>query len=149
MARRLVQISSVALVILGFLMVAEEARTQQASFQVVANPSLEMSTIGKKDLARIFLKQKKAWPNGAAAVPVDQKLSAAVRTEFSTAILRKGAKAVESYWNGQVFAGKASPPQTMGSDVEVLNFVRTTPGAVGYVSASAPTSGVIVLRIDG
>jgi ABC-type phosphate transport system substrate-binding protein len=34
------------------------------------------------------------------------------------------------------------------SDQEVLDFVRTNPGAVGYVSASAATGGVKVLTIQ-
>ncbi len=56
---------------------------------------------------------------------------------------------VDAYWQGLVFSGKASPPPTVGSDQEVVSFVRSTPGAVGYVSAGADTGGVKVLTING
>ena len=51
--------------------------------------------------------------------------------------------AVESYWQQQIFAGKEVPPAAKPSDEEVLAYVRSTPGAIGYVSAGASTTGFI------
>ena len=100
LTKRLIHYTVAALVIFCFLIVVEDVSTQEATFQIVAHPSLAIETIAKKDLARIFLKRKKAWPNGATATPVDQKTSVAVRSEFSLAVLGKDKKAVDSFWNG-------------------------------------------------
>ena len=70
-----------------------------------------------------------------------------VRAAFSEGVLNRSLADVESYWNSQVFSGKATPPRTASTDQEVLDFVRSTPGAVGYVSGDASTSGVQVLTI--
>jgi hypothetical protein len=72
-----------------------------------------------------------------------------VRRLFSESVLGKTIREVDSYWQGQVFSGKASPPPILGSDQAVVDFVRRTTGAVGYVSSSANTEGVRVLTISG
>lgn len=140
--------STLLAVAFALLAAVSTAETQSAGFTVVANPSVAVTAMETKDVARLFLKQRTRWPDGGRAVPVDQKMTAAVRVQFSEAVLGKSIADVESYWNGQVFAGKDSPPTTLASDDEVLAFVRRTPGAVGYVSAAAATSGVTVIVIQ-
>lgn len=129
------------------LVLAGVAGSQQPSVQIVAHPGVATVGIGKKDLSRIFLKQRTAWPDGSAAVVVDQPAAADVREAFSLEVLGKSVNAVESYWHGQVFAGKANPPTVLASDAEVLEFVRRTPGAVGYVASGTSTPGVKLLQV--
>jgi ABC-type phosphate transport system substrate-binding protein len=74
--------------------------------------------------------------------PVDQAKSSAVRDAFSREILGKSVAAVEQYWTQAIFSGRAVPPVEKHSDADVLAYVRENPGAIGYVSASAPRDGV-------
>ena len=47
-----------------------------------------------------------------------------------------------------IFSGRAKPFLEMSSESEMLNFVRNTQGAVGYVSATtAIGTGLKVLRV--
>jgi ABC-type phosphate transport system substrate-binding protein len=119
----------------------------QDGFQVIGHPSTTPDSVSKRDLSRLFLKQKKSWSNGQKASLIDQKGSAEVRASFSEEVLNKSAREVDAYWQGMVFSGKASPPSTAGSDQEVVSFVRRTPGAVGYVSSGADTGGVKIVRV--
>ena len=41
--------------------------------------------------------------------------------------------------------GKGVPPRELANSAEVLNFVSSTPGAVGYVEENDLKSGVSVL----
>lgn len=134
--------------LVAVILIAGTTVAQQGSFKVVVNPEVDTDSVSKKDLLRLYLKRTKAWPTGQAAVPVDQVATSPVRTAFSQEVIGKNVSTVKSYWNGQIFAGKPGPPRTLSSDQEVLDFVRSTPGAVGYVSASAPTSGVKVLDVE-
>ena len=55
---------------------------------------------------------------------------------------------VKSYWQQQVFSGRAVPPPALDTDAAVLEFVRQHPYGVGYVSASTPlTSEVRVIVV--
>ena len=123
------------------------APTEAADVQVVAHSSVDVTSISKRDLGRIFFKQRTRWANGANAKPIDQKMKTEVREDFSRDVLGRSLADVESYWNSQVFSGKNTPPPTAGNDAEVLDFVRNTPGAVGYVSGAADTSGLQVIAV--
>ena len=121
---------------------------QEQSFKVVGNSDSTPVTMSKRDLARIFLKRKSSWPSGRTAVPADQTQNNTLRESFAESVLDRSLDSLESYWQAQVFSGKASPPKGLRSDAEVIEFVSKMPGAVGYVSANAPTAGVTVISIS-
>jgi ABC-type phosphate transport system substrate-binding protein len=108
-------------------------------FKVVINESNPTTSITKANLSSCFMKPAETftWISGQPLIPVDQAASSEARKAFSMAIHARDVSAVKSYWQRQIFTGKAVPPQEKASDEEVLAFVRAHPGAVGYVSASA------------
>lgn len=138
----------VALVIASVLAAPSMVGAQDAELKIVGNPGTTPESIAKKDLARIFLKKKSKWPDGRSATPVGQKRAPELRKEFSTEILGMTLDMVESHWQAQVFSGRGTPPKTLNGDADVLDYVRRTPGAVGYVTAAADTSGVTVLKVN-
>lgn len=117
------------------------------AFQVVVNPSNPAASVPAAQLSRMFLKKLPKWDHGAAVVPVDQPAETPVRAEFSKGVHGKPVAAVVAYWQQQIFAGRDVPPAEKAGDEAVLAFVRANPGAVGYVSPSANTSGVKVLEV--
>jgi ABC-type phosphate transport system substrate-binding protein len=122
--------------------------TQLVRYKVIVNVSNPVSTISRAELAAMFLKKADSWATGALVVPVDQPERALVRQSFSRDVIGKPPAAVKSYWNQLVFSGRNVPPAEKMSDTEVINFVKGTPSAVGYVSATAKTKGVKVLTVD-
>ncbi len=119
----------------------------QSGFKVVANPSVSVSNLMTAQLSQIFLKKIGTFPDGSAAVPVDQLVSSPVREAFSQAVHAREAPAVEAYWQKKVFSGRGLPPAAYSSDAQVIAFVKTTPGAIGYVSTGAATEGVKVIAV--
>jgi len=118
------------------------------AFKVVANPDVPVTALSKVELERIFLKKQIEWPNGLSAVPVDQSSISLVRTAFSQTVHNKKMSAITSYWQKQIFSGRGVPPPVRGSDEEVLDFVQSTPGAIGYVAADAVTAGVKTIEVE-
>ena len=121
---------------------------QAASYKVIVNNSVSVSSLSKKAASDLFLKKTTKWESGAAVMPVDQLDSSNTREGFSKAVHGKTAAAVKSYWNQQIFSGRDVPPVEKKSDAEVLSFVRSTPGAIGYVSDAASAEGVRVVSIN-
>jgi ABC-type phosphate transport system substrate-binding protein len=119
-----------------------------ASWKLVANNSVSTTTLSKKQVGDLFLKKTAKWDSGAAVVPVDQIDASTAREAFSKAVHGKTAAAVKSYWNQQIFSGRDVPPVEKRTDNEVLSFVRSTPGAIGYVSDGTPTDGVRVIAVN-
>jgi ABC-type phosphate transport system substrate-binding protein len=116
-------------------------------FKVVAHPSVKVDSISRAELSRIFLKKQAKWPDGTAAVPVDLPITSEVRDSFSKAIHQKGTSAIDAYWQKQIFSGRDVPPVTKANDSDVIAYVRANAGAVGYVSASAATTGVKAIDV--
>jgi ABC-type phosphate transport system substrate-binding protein len=117
------------------------------AYRVVVNPSNPTSSVERADLARLFMKKVAAWPDGTPVAVVDQDRTAPVRAAFSKDVHKKDADAVAAHWATQVYSGREVPPAIKRSDEDVLEFVRRTPGAVGYVSSAAPLQGVKAVSI--
>ena len=64
--------------------------------------------------------------------------------EFLAKVLQTDERKYAARWTRKSFREGLAAPAIKGSDAEVIAFVRSTPGAVGYVSAGAP--GVKVLE---
>ena len=113
-----------------------------APFVVVVSASNPVSSITRDQASKLFLKKTPTWDNGRGeVVPVDQPEGSAVREAFTKAVLRKSVSAVKSYWQQQIFSGRGVPPTEKASDSEVINYVRSNPNAIGYVSPSAVSGG--------
>ncbi|GLC23731.1 hypothetical protein [Roseisolibacter agri] len=136
-----------ALLALALALLGSAPRALAAQeFVVVAHPSLKVDVVKQYVVQRVFLKQADRV-GGVRVTPVDQSVGSAVRDAFSKRVVRQPVIEVRRYWQQQLWAGGERPPETRTSDEEVLEFVRTTPGGIGYVSAAADTFGVKVLRV--
>ncbi len=105
-----------------------------AAFRMIVHPQVKGSQIPRPVLRSIFLKQALKWGDGRPVVPVDQSIQSAVRRVFSNEVLEQGIVEVQVYWQRRISAGLVPPP-VKASDEDVLAFVASTPGAIGYVSA--------------
>lgn len=130
--------ASLLLATLGYLPSA------YADVAVIVHPS-NNATIDDAAIARLFLGEVKSFPGGAAATPIDQKNNE-ICAEFHNQILNKTTKEVRKIWARQVFTGGLKPPPALDGDDAVLQYVATTPDAIGYVQASKVNNKVKVIR---
>ncbi len=104
--------------------------------------------IKREMLRSIFLGELTRWTDGTPVRAVDQSLRSPVRATFSESALGQTPSALNAYWSQRVMSGRFSPPRVKAGDEEVLAFVRSNVGAIGYVSAgAAPPEGVKVLKV--
>lgn len=108
-----------------------------AAFVVVVHPANQTESITPADLARLFLKTSRRWPDGTAVRVVDQSLASEVRAGFSRQVLQLSVLAVQAHWQRALFSGAEAPPPVLQSDAAVLAYVARNEGAAGYVSAAA------------
>lgn len=137
------------LVLASLALLVGAGRLSAQSYVVVVNSANPVTSVSKSALNDIFLKRAVKFDDGQAAAPVNLERGSATRDAFSRAIHSKTASAVEAYWQGQIFAGKETPPPSRSSDAEVLAFVRSKSTAIGYVSAGAVLGAdVKVLKVN-
>ncbi len=136
------------LIPLAALVTCAAAMAQEAKdFKVVVNGGNPVTSLSKGQLAKLFLKQVTTWSDGHKVLPVDQSEGSPVRQAFSEAVHGRSVGAVKAFWQRQIFSGRDVPPPEAPNDAEVLAFVETNRGAVGYVSASAPLKAARAVRI--
>jgi ABC-type phosphate transport system substrate-binding protein len=130
------------------LALAAPSPAQEGGFKVVVNAANPATSMSPAALSDLFLKKTTSWPHGVPALAVDQSAASGVRDLFSRKVHARGVDAVQNYWQQRIFSGRGTPPPVKLSDAEVLEFVKSRPGAVGYVSnAAALVDGVKALKL--
>lgn len=130
-----------ASLVIGVTVLATSAHAQ-TGFRVIVNPANPVTSLRESELSRLFLKKTVSWPTGAPVAAVDQDRTSSVRRAFSLEVHAKDPDAIVAFWQTMVFSGRDMPPPVKGSDASVLEFVRSNPGAIGYVSEGADLAGV-------
>lgn len=136
----------IGLVLVGCIAAANAAT--DLPFKVIVNARVQGKRIHKETLKDIFLRKTTRWGDGAPSQPVDLGLTSQVRLEFINSVLGYSAVAVQQYWVSQITKGNRPPPVKKSED-EVIAFVASQAGAIGYVSAATPIPETVrVLEID-
>ena len=120
----------------------------QDGYRIVVNPNNPVSSLSRTQVSKFFL-DKGTWDDGAAAAPVDLLPSSPIREGFSHDVLGLPIAAAVDRMRDTAKASGANPPPALATDREVLAYVRLKPGAIGYVSLAADTSGVKVVAVNG
>ena len=125
------------------------ARLQpEVKIVVVVNSANPVSSLSREQVAQIFLRQMVVWKNGEEVLPVDQIERAPARAAFAHDVQLQSVKALKMFWQQRIFSGEESPPPERVTDSDVLTYVRSNAGAIGYVvSGTDLGSGIKVLAI--
>ena len=108
-----------------------------ADIYVICNPGVKLTPEEAKE---VFVGEKQL-AGGVKLVPLD---NAAAQGEFLTKVFHIDAAKYSTLWAKKGFRDGLNPPALKGSDLEVLAAVRSTPGAVGYVTS--PPAGVTIIQ---
>ena len=103
-------------------------------FTVIVNAANPVASMQKTEVAKLFLKKTTAWESGQVVSPVELPAAAKAREAFAHSVLNKSIAQVKSYWQQQIFSGRDVPPPEKQTENDVVAFVRSNPGAIGYVS---------------
>ena len=111
---------------------------------VIASTQVPDVNISVKQLADIYTLKKNFWADQTQVVPVNREASSVEREKFSEAVFNLSPLDLAEYWDRLRFQGKL-PPLVQISDQAVLGFVRSVPGAIGYINANQVPTGVKIL----
>ena len=119
------------------LCVAEQVEQVEQAEQiaVIVAKTHTTQTLSRADLARIYQRRQRFWNNGAKIVPFNLAAEHPIRRQFSVYIFNRSPEDMQDYWDTQYFHG-VSPPYALASEEAVIQFVASTPGAIGYVPAN-------------
>jgi ABC-type phosphate transport system substrate-binding protein len=109
---------------------------------VIAHPNVPKLDVAT--LERIYT-GKDILVNNVAVVAVNAKKENPNRARFLETFLKEPDDKYTLYWLVRTHSGLGSSPREMTSSAAIVEFVKATPGAIGYVDEADVTPGVNVL----
>ena len=115
-----------------------------ADVDIICNKSMTENTLHRSEIKDIFLGKKSKWSDGKKIVFVTLKESK-VHNAFLRKFIGKTAYQYAIYWKKMVFTGKGSLPRSLTKEKDLVDFVASMKGAIGYVSSETAKDGVKIV----
>ena len=130
----MMRLKRIVYLLLGMIaVVAIHAPAAYAGVAVVCNASSTVAgKLDKQSLARIFT-GRTVQIDGVTVIPVNLPVGNAERGIFLRHILQQNDDEYVAYWLVRKSIGKGIPPQELPSSQDVLRFIRSNTGAIGYI----------------
>lgn len=130
-------LAGVVLAVAVAALVLASSAGADATYRIIVNPSVKGTQIPRATLNSIFLRQAPRWGDGSPVQPVDQSFRSSIRRVFANDVHQRPIMELQIFWNRRMSNG-VMPPPVKQSDEEIVAYVATTPGAIGYVAPTTP-----------
>lgn len=118
----------------------------RAELVVVVNARCGVAVMTRNEVINIFFGRNRQFFNGVEAEPVDLVDTHPDRTRFYQLLVGKDLSEVGAYWSRQIFSGRMQPPVKVGTPEEVIKWVTSHPGGIGFVDMSKADARVRVVH---
>jgi len=118
-----------------------------ADLAIIVNPDYEDGVLNPQDIKKIFLGERRSFPDGLYATPINHNAGSPDREEFYATVLGMDEDSLLRYWRRQVRTGNINQPVELGSYDEVLNSVASSTGGISYIDSNLVNSKVKVLMV--
>lgn len=147
MRARILHLVTLALVVLGLASLSLAGDDDGPGFKVIVNPGTKIEAVDRDFLRDAYLGKATEWGDGETIHPLDLASRFPARDKFTEHVIRKSPAQLRTYWNQQIFSGKGVPPPEADAIADAIEYVVSTPGAVGYLPADADPGRAKVIRI--
>jgi TonB family protein len=114
--------------------------------KIIANRSVDAEVVSVAELKSVFLEERNSLRNGMHVQPVIQR-GGLTHERFARDFLGKGGDELQNYYHGLAFTGTGFTPKQFSTDAEVIAYVSTTKGAIGYVDVQTEAPGAKTLSV--
>jgi len=142
---RTAQKFAVCLVGLSMMLTGSMLRAQEVL--IVANRSVVISQITSAQIRELFTGTKTRFSDGSHAVPVVLK-GGPVHEVFLHRHVGDSPEEFRTRWRRLVFTGQGSMLKEFATEAAMLEYITSTPGAIGYVSRVIVPDAVKILVVQ-
>lgn len=123
---------------------------KSAQVHLAVSSNVPLTSISQKELAAIFLGQKRQWQDGTR-VKIAILRSASEQSRFLNVVAGRSPGQYWAHWRNIVFSGRGIMPKIFGSEKEILDYLAQEEGAIGHITSTelADRTGAATLTIDG
>lgn len=116
-----------------------------ADLAIIGHPDYNTGELDIQSVKNLFLGERKAFPNGLNATPINHVAGSPDRKEFFLSVLSMVESSHVRHWTRKRASGGASSPVELNSHDAILHEVANTPGGISYIDASLVDNTVKVL----
>ena len=132
----------ITIVSLLFALLVPTAQSEQPDVVLIGSP--DVPKMDAETIARVYT-GKMISVSGVSVKPVNTKSGIATRNRFMQIFLKQDDEKYIAYWTVRRYIGKGTPPKELDSSADVIRFVQSTPGGVGYIDAAELKPGMNVV----
>lgn len=114
---------------------------------IIVNPEAQVQNLSQHNLLRIYTMQQKRWPNGKKIKVFTLSLVNKTHQRFVKQILKSQPYQLERHWKRLLFSGIGKTPLAINDEQKMLEQVKSTPGAIGYLSHSTQVEPSLILEV--
>lgn len=126
-------------VVCGVCFAALGAQVAAADVYVICSAGV---SIGAADVRSMYLGEKQF----AGGVKLQLADNASLQSAFLEKVLTMDSGKYSAVWTKKSFRDGANPPVVKNTDAEVLEYVKRTAGACGYISSPPPADATLAAK---
>ena len=102
---------------------------------IIANAGVPDNALSLQELKNIFNGKQRSWSD-KSRIEIGTLVDSTTHDVFTQTYLNRTARQFENHWRRLVFSGRARTiPDSLATQQEMVRFVGSTAGAIGYISA--------------
>ncbi len=116
-----------------------------ADLAIIGHPDSDTGTVDIQSVKKLFLGERKSFPNGLHANPVNHVVGSPDRKVFFSSVMSMPESGYSRHWKRKLSKSTVHSPVELASHDEVLEEIANTPGSIGYIDADKVDDSVKVL----
>jgi ABC-type phosphate transport system substrate-binding protein len=116
-----------------------------ADLAIITHPGSDGGGIDAQNVRMLFLGERKSFPNGLHATPINHAVGSPDRKEFFASVLSMPESRYTRHWKRKISSGTGHSPTELNSYDAILQSITNTPGSISYIDASKVDDTVKVL----
>ena len=117
--------------------------------EVITHPSVSEPILTTSQLRRIYTMRQIQWPDGRRITVFVLPRQHVLHVRFSKERLQMFPYQLDRIWNKLTYSGLGVAPIMLNTQEDLIEAVRQTPGAIGYVENIKDEEAVHVVKIKG
>ena len=115
---------------------------------LIAHPQVANTALTRDTTRAIFAMRQRSWPDGQAVRVFVLPNNHPVHARFAKERLTVYPHQLQLAWDRMVFSGTGQAPSQVDNQIEMLERVATTPGALGYLEREDLDDRVQVVTME-
>ncbi len=114
---------------------------------IIKNASTHHDALTRKSLKSIFSMRWRTWDDGSPIKVIVMDDDSDTHRKFTTQILGIFPHQLRKVWNRIVFSGTGQSPRAVDNSEQMIELVKNTPGAIGYIPKSHAVENLLLVEV--